>query len=806
MSDKHSETRPFGHPGIPPKWTSSSKEGIGTAYSDASRVWFTLSHGILNEVYFPTVDRPQIRDLQFLITDGESFFHEEKRDLENEIACMDEGALGYHVVTRDPDGRYSLVKDIIADPGRACVLIHVRVEAEKAWRDRLQIYVLLAPHLDGCGWGNSARQHQAARKDVITAWGKHACLALGVNTRFLKTSCGYVGYSDGWQDLKDNFKLDWEFAQADDGNIAVIGQIDLAERDEFTVGLAFGDSLHATTTALAQSLSLPFELYRKTYIAQWREAQRDLPDLKRYTGDDGLLYCVSHNLLLAHEDKTFKGALIASASIPWGEAKGDEDLGGYHLVWTRDMVQSATGLLACGNNEIPRRALVYLAVSQRADGGFAQNFWVDGTPYWQGLQLDEVAFPVMLAWRVWKAGCLAEFDPYPMVKAAAAFLMNEGPVTLQERWEEASGYSPSTLAAAIATLICAADFARARGEPALAVFIEDHADFLESHLERWTVTTAGALLPGVPRHYIRIHPVAPHDLSPEEDPNNGWLPLANRAPGAPVGYPAKDVVDAGFLELVRYGIRKAGDPLIEDSLRVVDAVLKVDTPFGPCWRRYNHDGYGNTEDGSPFLGWGKGRAWPLLTGERAHYELAAGRDARPYCRALERFGGRGAMLPEQVWDEDRPDRGMQIGKPTGAAMPLVWAHAEYLRLVRSLADGEVFDRIAPVADRYLMRKGRHDLEVWKPGRQVRTVARGETLRVEAPGAFRLKWTLDRWKTHTDTAAIDSGIGIHYVDIAVDRAQRIPIHFTFCWLAAVTLRAFERSADSWEGRDYVVDVR
>jgi len=806
MSDSTPATRPFGHPGIPPRWTSSSKEGVGTACSDASRVWFTVSHGILNEVYFPTIDRPQIRDLQFLITDGESFFHEEKRDLANDIQCMEEGALGFRVVTRDREGRYSIVKDIIADPGRACVLIHARVEADKAWRDRLQLYVLLAPHLDGCGWGNSARRHQAARKDVIVAWRQRACLALGVNTRFLKTSCGYVGFSDGWQDLKQNFRLDWQFSQADDGNIAVIGQVDLAGRDDFTVGLSFGDNLHATTTALAQSLSLPFAIHRKAYIAQWRDAQHDVHDLKRHTGDNGLLYCVSHNLLLAHEDKIFKGALIASASIPWGEAKGDEDLGGYHLVWTRDMVQSASGLLACGNNEIPRRALVYLAVSQRADGGFAQNFWVDGTPYWEGLQLDEVAFPVILAWRVWKAGCLAEFDPYPMVKAAAHFLIRHGPVTLQERWEEASGYSPSTLAATIAALICAADFARSRGDTAIAAFIEDDADFLESHIERWTVTTAGSLLPGVPRHYIRIHPVPPHELSPEEDPNAGRLPLANRAPGEPVDFPAKDIVDAGFLELVRYGIRKAGDPLMEDSLRVIDAVLKIDTPFGPCWRRYNHDGYGNGADGAPFLGWGKGRAWPLLTGERAHYELAAGRDARPYCRALERFGGRGAMLPEQVWDEERPELGIRLGKPTGAAMPLVWAHAEYVRLVRSLADGVAFDRIAPVADRYLAGRRRRDLEVWKPARQVRSVGRGVTLRVQAPGAFRLHWTRDGWHTYDDTVATDSGIGIHYVDIAIDRAQRAPIEFTFYWLAGISLRPFERTAKTWEGRDYTIDVR
>ena len=643
-------------------------------------------------------------------------------------------------------------------------------------------------------------------KDVLVAWSERSCLALGVSTRFLKTSCGYVGYSDGWQDLKDNFKLDWTFDEATDGNVAVIGHIELSEGDDFTLALSFGDSLHATATALAQSLSVPFASHRETYISQWREAQRDLPDLNRYTGDNGHLYRVSNNVIRAHEDKIFKGAVIASASIPWGEAHGDEDLGGYHLVWTRDMVQSATALLACGDKEIARRALVYLAVSQHLDGGFSQNFWVDGTPYWHGLQLDEVAFPIMLAWRVWKAGALAEFDPYPMVKAAAAFLMTAGPVTLQERWEEASGYSPSTLAAVISGLVCAADFARAKGEGHVAAFVEDYADFLESHVERWTVTTQGSLLPGVPRHYIRLHPVAADDLSPDEDPNAGWLSIANRPPDQPVRFPAKDVVDAGFLELVRYGIRRAGDPLMEDSLRVVDAVLKVDTPFGPCWRRYNHDGYGNGPGGAPFLGTGIGRAWPLLTGERAHYELAAGRDARPYVQALERFGGRGALLPEQVWDENRPELDIHLGKPTGSAMPLVWAHAEYVRLVRSVADSAVFDRIAPVADRYLAHKGRGDLEIWKPTHQVRTVARGNTLRVQAPASFRLRWTCDEWQASQEADAKDGGVGMHYVDIRIDGGQRAPLRFRFYWLEPVSLQGFGGAMGSWEGRDYTVDVR
>ncbi len=245
MNTRDADRHAFGRPGIAPRWTSSAKEGAGTACSDASRVWFTLSHGILNEVYYPTVDRPQIRDLQFLVSDGESFLHEEKRDLDHEIECMDGDTLGYRIVTRDRQGRYRIIKEIIADPDRPCVLIHARLESEPAWAKRLQVYVLLAPHIDGSGWGNSAEHCLAARKDVLVAWKNRTCVALGVNTRFLKTSCGFVGASDGWQDLHDNFRLDWEFEHAEDGNVAVIGQVALDDRQEVTVGLAFGEGRHA---------------------------------------------------------------------------------------------------------------------------------------------------------------------------------------------------------------------------------------------------------------------------------------------------------------------------------------------------------------------------------------------------------------------------------------------------------------------------------------------------------------------------------------------------------------------------------
>ncbi|HMA39362.1 MAG TPA: glycoside hydrolase family 15 protein, partial [Gemmatimonadales bacterium] len=328
--------------------------------------------------------------------------------------------------------------------------------------------------------------------------------------------------------------------------------------------------------------------------------------------------------------------------------------------------------------------------------------------------------------------------------------------------------------------------------------IQEYADFLECHVEDWTVTTDGSLLPGIRRHFIRIHPVDPDDPDADEEPNHGLLAVRNRAPGAPWQFPAKEVVDAGFLELVRYGIRTPGDPLIEDSLQVVDALLKVHTPFGPAWHRYNHDGYGQQENGGPYRGWGKGRAWPLLTGERGHYELAAGRDPRPFIRAMEGFASATGLLPEQVWDEaDRPEFFMYLGRPTGSAMPLMWAHAEYVKLLRSARDGAVYDRIPSVAARYQGAGGRmaRQLEVWKFGRQVRAVRPGWTLRVQADAPFRLHWTIDEWREPRDSPSDATALGIHFVDVPVPSGQRAPIRFTFFWL----------DAERWEGKDFMVAV-
>ena len=789
----------FGAPGLEPRWTSSRKDAVGTAYAASSRIWFTASHGTLNEIYYPTIDRPQTRDMELLLTDEETFFHEEKRDLEYEFQYIDHNALAVRVCAKDLGGRYTITKEFITDPHHPVVLMNVKIEGDEAVLNRLKCYALLAPHLDGGGAGNSARSLDMAGSRCILAWKNNVSLAFGADCGFSRSSCGYVGTSDGYQDLSSHMRMTWNYGQALDGNLALMGEIDVAKHREFTIAIALGDGPHAALAGMMQTLSTPYAEHRDRFIKQWHRALPPEP-LAEASTDGGKLMRVSHAVILTHEDKTYSGAFIASASIPWGASKGDDDLGGYHLVWTRDMVQSATSLLACGRIDTARRALVYLACTQHPDGGFAQNFWIDGTPYWSGIQLDEVAFPIILAWRLWKLNGLGNFDIFTFVVNASAFLVRYAPVTQQERWEENAGYSPSTLAAVISALVCAADVCRAHASEELGKFLEDYADWLEAHLDEWTTTRRGVLLPDVPYHYMRIRPPAEGEPFHNPDIPAGMIHIANRAPDEKFAFEAREVIDPGFLELVRYGIRRADDPLIVDSLKVVDSILKIETPYGVCWRRYNHDGYGQRKDGGPYMGWGQGRAWPIMTGERAHYALAAGQDVRPYITALERFSSIGGMLPEQVWDyADLPEAGMYFGRSAGSAQPLVWAHAEYIKLLRSVHDGQVFDRVSVVADRYGVpsdqRTFHSRMEIFQVARPISAMRQGSTLRIMDAERFRVVWSADNWATKSATDAKVIGRPGAFVDIAVGAQQTGSIVFTLYWPAQ----------DRWLGRNYEVAI-
>ncbi len=501
----------FGAPGYEAHWTDANKDGIGAAFSNASRVWFTIGRGILTEVYYPTVDRPQVRDLEFLFADGNGFFLEEKRDIEYSIERL-MPSQGYSIKGHDRHRRLSLTKEVITDPAKPCVLLHTKLDSS---HQGLKTYLLCAPHLDGAGSANNAFVIEVSGRELLVAEKNNRWMAIGASCGFVRLSCGYVGVSDGYTDLAQHHKMTFEFDEARNGNVALTGELNLPEAPEFTIGLAFGETLPNAISTLFQSLGFPYKKRRQIFMRQWRMASGERKSLEKASGDKGRLFDASYNLLLSHEDKVHQGAFVASLSIPWGGARNDENgKGGYHLVWTRDMVETAMGLLAAGNTAAPLRALIYLAARQEEDGGFPQNFWVNGEAFRNGTQLDEIAFPVLLAWRLHKLQLLGEFNPLVMVKRAAAFLLHRGPVTGEERWEETSGYSPSTLAAMIAAFVCAAGLIRAEEDETAAAFLETYADFLRSHLEEWTVTTKSSLVPDVPRCFVRLNPATPGERSP----------------------------------------------------------------------------------------------------------------------------------------------------------------------------------------------------------------------------------------------------------------------------------------------------
>ncbi|HEV2691020.1 MAG TPA: glycoside hydrolase family 15 protein, partial [Bryobacteraceae bacterium] len=534
-------------------------------------------------------------------------------------------------------------------------------------------------------------------------------LAFASSAPWKKMSVGFVGFSDGWQDVSQHFQMEWEYTRAENGNIACTGEIDLAACDgHFVLALGFGGMWTEAGQQARSTLSEDYGELRRHFVSQWNVWQKTLLPLdepKRHAD----LYRASTAVLRTHESKDFLGGIIASLSVPWGFSKGDEDLGGYHLVWPRDLVETAGALLAAGAVTDAVRVLRYLESTQEATGNWAQNMWLDGRPYWSGIQMDETAFPILLVdlMRREAPHSLGNLQRWwPMVRNAAGFILRNGPVTQQDRWEEDGGYSPFTLAAEISSLLAAAEIAELTGHSDQAETMRVAADAWNANIERWVYATGGDLAQqlGVDGYYVRI---APPDTDCAASPTQGFVPIKNRAPGQNLDR-AFHIVSPDSLALVRFGLRAADDPRILNTLRVIDALLAVELPQGPCWYRYNGDGYGEHADGSPFDGTGIGRPWPLLAGERAHYALAAGHpdEAEALLTVMENSTtGESRLLPEQVWDvADIPALELFRGKPTGSACPLVWAHSEYVKLRRSLRDGKVFDQPPQPVQRYLVEK------------------------------------------------------------------------------------------------------
>jgi glucoamylase len=798
-----------GWPGIPPRWTSSAKTGVGTALNRSSRVWFTLSHGILNEIYFPRVDMACTRDLGLLVTDGSSFFSEEKRHCSFEIAPVEPGVPAYRLVNTELGNRYRIEKEIFADPHRNVVLQKIRffdlrssgqAGAAVPTLANSHLYALLAPHLGNVGSNNTGWVGDYKGVPMLFAESASGlALAFACSVPWKKMSVGYAGSSDGWQDLSRNFQLTDIYQRAENGNVALTGEIELAAGGgEFILALGFGGNWAEAGEQVRACLLDDYAALLRDYVAQWKGWQKTLLPLDRQVERD--LYRASTAMLRAHESKDFSGGVIASLSIPWGFNKGDEDLGGYHLVWPRDLVETAAGFVAAGATGDAVRVLHYLKVTQEADGRWPQNMWLDGRPYWNGLQMDEAAFPILLVDLLHREASRALGDLklwWPMVKRAASFIVCNGPVTQQDRWEEDAGYSPFTLAVEVAGLLAAADMADAVGESDIASYLRDVADTWNESIERWTYSSNGDLARqiGVDGYYVRI---APPEADCAASPTEGFVPIKNRPPGEATEA-ASHIISPDALALVRFGLRAPDDPRVLNTIKVIDALLRVTLPQGPCWYRYNDDGYGEHAAGGPFDGTGIGRPWPLLAGERAHYELAAGNSslAQELLRVMEFSTNGSRLLPEQVWDSaDIPGRELFLGKASGSACPLVWAHSEYIKLVRSLKDGKIFDQPPQTVKRYRVEQRKALYCEWRFNNKCRTIAPGKDLRIAVMAPATVHWSNDEWKTSNDVTTRDTGTGIFVADLPASQLDSgRNIVFTFFW----------PQGQRWEGTDFTVTI-
>jgi glucoamylase len=673
-----------GAPGEPAVYQPADKQGFGTAHGGAeSPVWFTLGDGRMTEVFYPDLSTPATRELTLVVTDGRSFT-EEVRGRTEQV-----GDLTFRQTARGTG--WKAVTTYVTDPARATVLVDVSFTA----RTPLKVYALYDPALSREGNDDTASSGEA-----LVSSDAAAASALVAGRGFGATSTGYLGVSDGRTDLADH-RMDWRYAKAGPGNVVQTGELRLdgVRHKKDTLALGFGTSRTEAVRTAKKSLSTGFGTAAARYKKGWQDYVSGLRRLPSsvVTRHERAVYRSSLLVLAASEDKRNRGAYIAAPGFPWAfgfDRQIAPEFGSYALVWPRDLYQIATGLLAAGDSGGANRALDYmLDVQQQPDGHLAQNTRVTGEPYWTSVQLDETAAPMLLAWLLNRT----DESTLDGLRRAADFMVSypNAPFTEQERWENQSGYSPATIASEIAGLVCLADLLTRSGDTAGAARYLAVADRWESTVEAWTVTSTGPL--SDEPYYLR--------LTKDGDPNAGTTyNLGDNNVGE---VDQRTVVDPSFLELVRLGIRPADDPVIENTIAVVDRELGEQTPAGQLWHRFTSDGYGEQADGGPWnVIWPVptrtyGRLWPIFAGERGEYELLAGDPAaaRDRLRTIAATANSGLMLPEQVWDSQVPP-GVRPGTGTTSATPLVWTHAQYIRLAWSITAGHPVEQPSVVACRY----------------------------------------------------------------------------------------------------------
>ncbi len=769
----------FGAPGIAPTWSSSDKDFVTTALG-GTRVWATIGHGIINEVYWPSTGQPQIRDMGFYLV-GEDRWLDLKRIRRYRLTTPGPCLPALSVIHFGDD--YQLTLEVLPDPLRDALLVRFNLIGP------YRLVVILAPHLGTTGNHNSAWVHDGV------GYARHGnqCVCLAANAPLLKLSCGYVGASDGWQDLERHRTLTYRFDRALNGTVALTAE---TAGHSGVLVLGFAANEHGALTRSRTALAAPFDALRAEFLQAWQGwgARLQLPRPDDALGDAGLL---SAAVLKIHEDRAYPGAVVASLSIPWGNST--DTLGGYHLVWPRDATLTAFALLAANQLSDARHILAHLIATQRQEGHWPQNYFPSGEPFWNGVQLDEAAWPVLLAAKLRELGESELAGTRRMVRAAIRFIAQLGPSSPQDRWEENPGVSPFTVAAAISALV-AAQYWLTEEEARYALEL---ADDWNERLEGWCYVrdTQLARELGLAGYYVRIGNVTDGDGSVSD-----WVQLRNRA-GEQV--PASTHVSLDFSYLVRLGLRAARDARIQDTIRVVDRVLAVDTPSGPVYRRYNGDGYGEYHDGRAYDGDGVGRAWPLLVGERGHLAMLSGEDPLPYLQTMCRCASVGGLLPEQVWDgEPLPHLGLEPGRPSGSAMPLLWAHAEFLKLLVARECRRPVELLHAVEQRYASRgdngqSRRAPAESrdesarawhWRDEVPVMQLEAGRALVIESREPFTLQVGFDGWQRVEARVAIQQPFGLWGVGFAAAELTGVrELNFT------------RRFGDRWEGVDHRVTL-
>ncbi len=770
-------------PGALSHFDLARKDCLGTARNTTSKVWYTVASGMLSDVYYPTVDNTNIETLQYIVTDGATFTDLQSRDMSYTVRALDQGGMECQVTATAHSGAYSIVTDYFTDPGRDTLLM--RVSIHSAHGTPLSLYVRFDPSVNGNGGGGSGNGGSNSAT-IDTSTGHPVMVADDTDTTtnavnrtyaqpvfaaldgpFGVTTSGFARTSsDGLVQLDASHTLTQLYSDALSGNVVETGRVVMpaALGGSVTLALGFGAAQASAISNAEGSLHSNLDHIRGAYRAGWLKYDSQLTQpphslaglsaarVRQLAAE----YYLSANTVKASEDKTFPGAIVASLASPWGQAvsAGDPNntyFGSYREVFARDLYEAWTGLVADGDLSTARNAVNFLFDRQQLpDGSIPRNSLVNGKPAPNsfGTQLDEVSFPILMAWTM---GMTSHTLYLQHIRPAAYFVVAHGPSFGVERWEEQSGYSPSTIAAEIAGLISAANIADVNGDHVSARVFRGAADDWQRSIKSWTVTTTGPLASNP--YFMRLSKSGDPNAAISYNVGNGGPTLDQRS-----------VVDAGFLELSRLGELPASDSGIQESLAVVDANIETATPSGPGWHRYNGDGYGDgASDGHPWApsGQGTGHVWPVLSAERGENGVQIGNTAEAVSllNSMDRFSSGVGLIPEQDWE--LPDLaaspygsdpilasiGFQDGAAAGSAAPLTWASGAFVRLAADIRAGHTIDQPANTTARYVThQQGTTTLTVTAPADESAVSASPVTVTGTTVGGNRVSVAA----TNTDT--------------------------------------------------------